>query len=60
MCRVLRKQKVRLILPFLPAEGEVLFFFFFYWLFQTICGVFIPQLRTEPVPPAVEAQSPHC
>ena len=59
MCRVLRKQKVRLILPFLPAEGEV-FFFFFSWLFQTIRGVFIPQLRTEPVLPAVEAQSPHC
>ena len=53
MCRVL--QKVRLILPSLVVKGE----HFFFRPFQATCGVFIPQLGTEHMPPALEAQSPH-
>ena len=31
--------------------------FFFFWPYCTACGILVPQAGTEPVPPAVEAQS---
>ena len=35
--------------------------FFFFWLSCVACGLIAPQPEIEPVPPALEAQSPnHC
>ena len=32
-------------------------YFFFFWLCSMACGILVPQLRIEPVSPALEAQS---
>ena len=35
----------------------ILFLIFIYWLCQEACGILVPQLGTEPIPPAVDMQN---
>ena len=37
--------------------GLSFFLFFFLWTGHTACGILVPQLRIEPTPAALEAQS---
>ena len=37
-----------------------IFFFFIFWLCHMACRILVPQPGIEPMPPAVEAQSPNC
>ena len=37
----------------------LLFVYLFIWLSHAACGILVPRLRIEPVPPAVEAWSPN-
>ena len=47
-----------------PSSGTIHrphygFFFFFFWLHSMACGILVPGPGIEPMPPAIEEQSPN-
>ena len=40
-------------------QFPTLVFFSFLWVLSVTCGILVPQLRIEPLPPALEGQSPN-
>ena len=40
-------------------QFPTLVFFSFLWLLSVTCGILVPQLGIEPLPPALEGQSPN-
>ena len=42
---------------FIAHGSYVIIFFFTLWVYNSACGISVPQPETEPVPPAMEAQS---
>ena len=44
---------------YLYPRPPTLYFFFFFWPCRAACGILVPGPGIEPMPPAVEAQSPN-
>ena len=56
---------LKLLIEFFKVVRLFFFFFFFpfsfflFWPQQAACRILVPQPMIEPVPPAIEAQSPN-